>query len=87
MAFPFHLWYPTDLNPHTHNPSPCTCGIFMAGALILQLRDPMSLRTADLGSGCVQSRSELEVRCGFAPSQILPVPGKALGGGISTVIF
>ena len=30
------------------------CGISMAGALILQLRDTMSLIKADLGSVCVQ---------------------------------
>jgi len=43
--------------PPTHNPSQCTCGISMAGALILQLRDTMSLRTADLGSWCGRVRS------------------------------
>ena len=31
-----------------------TCGISMAGAFILQLRDTMSLIKADLGSVCVQ---------------------------------
>ena len=29
----------------------------MAGALILQLRDTMSLRSADLGSVCVRARA------------------------------
>ena len=42
----------------THNPSYLVpCGISMAGALILQSRDTMSLIKADLGSVCVRARA------------------------------
>ena len=49
-----HLISPTP----RHNPSHLVpCGISMAGARILQLRDTMSLIEADLGSVCGRVRS------------------------------
>jgi len=62
-TFFLHLWCPTDFtHPHTQSLPPSytiphlvPCGISMAGALMLQLRDTMSLSTADLGPVCVAS--------------------------------
>ena len=71
---PIHLWYPTDLTHlsiHTilHR---VPCGISMAGALILQLRDTMSLRKANLGLVCV-SEHENQLVCLRPPQQNHPL--------------